>query len=91
MRRRMTEPPGSLMTDEAKDPELEMLEARVRVMRAIGVVEWGNIKLGPDPLVVRPDVDETQRTADAERLKRERDYRLRNGASGGPRPRVQTG
>lgn len=80
------------MTDEAKDPEIEMLEARVRVMRAIGVVEWRDIKLGPDPSSdVRPEVDETQRTADAERLKRERDQRIRFGASGGPRPRASSG
>lgn len=79
------------MTDEAKDPELEMLAARVRVMRAIGVTKWRDIEIGPDPSDVRPDKDETQRTADAERLKRERDLRVRFGASGGPRPRASSG
>lgn len=65
------------------------LEDVVRRMRALGVTKFGGIELGPDPTTPRPDKeDETQRTADAERLKQERDQRVRFGASGGPRPRV---
>lgn len=63
------------------------LPAVVAQMRALGVTKFGDIELGPDP-TTRPDEGETQRTADAVRLKQERSQRLRFGASGGPRPRA---
>jgi len=64
------------------------LEDVVKRMRALGVTKFGGIELGPDPNV-RPDEEaETQRTADAERLKQQRERRVRFGASGGLRPRA---
>lgn len=60
----------------------------VAQMRKLGVTKFGDIELGPDPNVRPDDEAATQRTAEAQHLKRERDQRVRFGASGGPRPRV---
>lgn len=66
------------------------LEARVTLMRRLGVVRWADIELGPEPTPANasPTEDETQRSMTLEREKTERDTRLRFGASGGPRPAV---
>ncbi len=73
------------MTDQAKDPELDKLEARVRVMRAIGVTKWRDIELGPVPVATGPVEDPTQRSQTREHEEEQRRHRLRFGASGGPR------
>jgi len=76
------------------ETELSKRAKDVAEMRALGIVRLreGDLEyeLGPDPNV-RPDEEaETQRTADAERLKQQREHRVRFGASGGLRPRVPT-
>lgn len=75
------------MTDETTDPDLEMLEARVKIMRKLGVTRWRDIDLGPDPTVTTagPEEDPTQRSQTRERQDQERARRLQFGASGGPR------
>lgn len=67
---------------------LAELAPYVAEMRRLGVTRAGDIELGPDPLARRPDEGETERTAEAHRLKTARDQRVRFGASGAPRPRA---
>ncbi len=67
------------------------LEARVAKMRELGVVEWGDIKLGPVPAKAEDDEDATQRKLTPEQVEaRDRAERRRvaSGASGGPVPRL---
>lgn len=64
------------------------LDEVVAQMRRLGVTKFGGIELGPDPNARPDDEGETQRTADAEYRKRERNRRIVTGASGGPRPRA---
>ncbi len=67
------------------------LTETVTVMRALGVVQFGDIVLGPAPsLVSSPDEDSTQRSERLDKAERERVNRVRFGASGGPRPLVKT-
>lgn len=73
------------MMDTPTNSDLASLAATVAEMRRLGVTRWGAIELGPEPSTASPNEDETQRT-DADRLKLEREERLRFGASGGPRP-----
>jgi hypothetical protein len=62
------------------------LRARVAVMRELGVESWADIVLGPLPSAPGgKDDDETQRSDRLELLSKERDRRIRFGASGGPR------
>lgn len=62
----------------------EQLAADVAMMRDLGVLEWGDIKLGPVPNS-GPAEDETQRSLKLEKQEQERRTRLRFAASGGPR------
>lgn len=68
------------------DPAITILEARVKAMRALGVVKWADIELGPEPAPAgTSSEDETQRKDRLEAEQR-RVARLRFGASGGPVP-----
>lgn len=61
------------------------LEDVVKRMRALGVTKFGGIELGPDPNARPDDEAATERTAEAARAKDIREYRVKFGASGGPR------
>lgn len=72
------------MSDDPTD--IPSLEARVIAMRRLGVLEWGSIKLGPEPTIPSSEEDATQRSLKLEKQERERRNALRLAASGGPRP-----
>ena len=74
------------MTDT--DSAVTDLEARVTAMRRLGVTRWADIELGPEPAQADDTSreDATQRSMKLDAENRERAYRLRFGASGGPRP-----
>jgi hypothetical protein len=60
--------------------------ARCKAMREEGATSWADIVLGPLPSAPGgKDDDETQRSDRLELLSKERDRRIRFGASGGPR------
>lgn len=79
----------TLQSNVESESAITDLRARVAAMRELGVVKWADIELGPLPTSpVGDGEDETQRSDRLELVKREREQRLRFGASGGPRPRV---
>lgn len=69
------------------DPAITDLKARVTAMRALGVVKWADIELGPEPApkAETSQEDETQRK-DRLEAEQKRKERLKFGASGGPVP-----
>lgn len=62
------------------------LRARVKAMRELGVVKFGDIELGPLPAKAEPRDDEETQRSDRLEAEKQRVARIRFAASGGPRP-----
>ncbi len=70
-----------------KPTDIEVLQARVKAMRDLGVTRWQDIELGPEPAQPPSKEDATKRSQQSEAESKAREERLKFGASGGPRLR----
>jgi len=71
------------------EDDLQDLEARVNLMRRLGVTKWGDIELGAEPLQAEQrETQQLQEPEDIERKRRAQVRRIALGAAGALVPRL---